>query len=236
MRGWVDLDMRRYLPLLLFIGLAWGQEEYYIEHIFEQDGVYKKMFSEEIVNGNIYDLNDDMDIEIPLGQIINGLKEGFWTDWYINGRIKSKINWKNGQISGTGYNYRWDGTLECQIEYVNESDYTKTFYDEDGNPDGTSMEYQSGKMYDGREKTSYIYIETGSKQPIVWADPMIQYFEKGKHIKTEFFSKKTGELVKITRIWKYKRFFQFVFTPIIKSKFFNRACIGIVTIFYSLLA
>ena len=50
------------------------------------------MFSEEIVNGNIYDLNDDMDIEIPLGQIINGLKEGFWTDWYINGRIKSKIN------------------------------------------------------------------------------------------------------------------------------------------------
>jgi hypothetical protein len=23
--GWVDLDMRRYLPLLLFIGLTWGQ-------------------------------------------------------------------------------------------------------------------------------------------------------------------------------------------------------------------
>jgi len=232
--------MRSYITLLLFLGLAWGQEEYYIEHIFEQDGVYKKMFSEEIVNGNIYDLNDDMDIEIPLGQIINGLKEGFWTDWYINGRIKSKINWKNGQISGTGYNYRWDGTLECQIEYVNESDYTKTFYDEDGNPDGTSMEYKSGKMYDGREKTSYIYIEIGSKQPIVYADPKIQYFEKGKHIKTEFFSKKTGELVKITKIWGFKRGLQMALTPIIfnkdHQKLISTGIVGIVTIFYSLLA
>ena len=56
-------------------------------------------------NGRIYDLNDDMDIEIPLGKIINGLKEGFWTDWYKNGSIKSKINWRNGQISDIGYNY-----------------------------------------------------------------------------------------------------------------------------------
>ena len=232
--------MRSYITLLLFLGLVWGQQEHYIERIYEQDGVYKKMFSEEIVNGNIYDLNDDMDIEIPLGQIINGLKEGFWTDWYINGRIKSKINWKNGQISGTGYNYRWDGTLECQIEYVNESDYTKNFYDEDGNPDGTSMEYQSGKKYNGREKTSYIYIETRSKQPIAYADPKIQYFEKGKHIKTEFFSKKTGELVKITNIYLFKRNLQFVLTPLIKSKshrqWFNTGCLGIVTIIYSLLA
>ena len=32
---------------------------------------------------------------------------------------KNKINWKNGQISDIGYNYRWDGTLECLINYVN---------------------------------------------------------------------------------------------------------------------
>ena len=37
-----------------------------------------------------------------------------------------------------------DGTLECQIKYVDESDYTKIFYDSDCNPDGTRMEYQSG--------------------------------------------------------------------------------------------
>ncbi len=101
------------------------------------------------------------------------------------------------------------------------------------------MEYQSGRMYDGREKTSYIYIETGSKQPIVWADPMIQYFEKGKHIKTEIYSKKTGELVKITNIYLFKRSLQFFLTPLIKSKsrmqWFNRGCLGIVTIFYTML-
>tara|TARA_B100001094_G_C18027401_1_gene718324 strand:- start:734 stop:979 length:246 start_codon:yes stop_codon:yes gene_type:complete len=67
----------RLLPLVLFMGLAWRQEDYYIKHIFNQNGVYKKMFSEEIVNSNIYDLNEDMDIKIPLGKIINGLKEGF---------------------------------------------------------------------------------------------------------------------------------------------------------------
>ena len=83
--------MRSYITLLLFLGLAWGQEEYYIEHIFEQDGVYKKMFSEEIVNGNIYDLNDDMDIEIPLGKIINGLKEGFWHTWDIGQIIQIQL-------------------------------------------------------------------------------------------------------------------------------------------------
>ena len=82
------MKLIKHLTLLLFIGLGWGQEEYYKEHIFNQNGVYKKKFSEEIVNGNIYDLNEDMDIKIPQGKIINGLKEGFWTDWYLNGRKK----------------------------------------------------------------------------------------------------------------------------------------------------
>ena len=228
----------RVLPLLLFIRLAWGQEDYYIKHIYEQDGVYKKMFSEEIVNGRIYDLNDDMDIEIPLGKIIDGLKEGFWTDWYKNGSIKSKINWKNGQISDIGYNYRWDGTLECLINYVDKYNYTKTFYDLNGNPDGTSMEYQSGRMYHGRETKSYFHFEGIPKyKPRIYNDPKIVYYDEGKLVKTEYISRKTGELVNVSTLWKINRAFQFTLTFISKqpkiSSFVAKGCIGIMTIFSS---
>ena len=95
--------MIRYISLLLFIGLVWGQEEYNIEHIFKKDNIYIKKFSEEIVNGDIYEMRDG--IKVLLGRIENGLKEGIWIDWWSYKRIKSKTNWKNGIISGVCYNY-----------------------------------------------------------------------------------------------------------------------------------
>ena len=66
---------------------------------------------------------------------------------------------------------------------------------------------------------------------------MIQYFEKGKLIKTEIYSKKTGELVKITNIYVFKRSFQLAlpFKYINQRKLVNTVLLGIVTIFYSLL-
>jgi len=45
--------MRRYLSLLVFIGLVWGQKEYNINHLVEQNGIYKKKFSDEIVNAKV---------------------------------------------------------------------------------------------------------------------------------------------------------------------------------------
>ena len=119
--------MGRYITLLLFIGLAWGQKEYNINHIVEQDSVYKKKFSDEIVNGNVYKMFDDM--KVPKGKMKNGEKEGIWIVWYSIGTIKSKTSWKNGNISGTCYNYREDGTIEFRTENINSNDYTKFFYD-----------------------------------------------------------------------------------------------------------
>jgi len=48
--------------------LAWGQKEYNINHIIEQDSVYKKKFSDEIVNGRVYQMFDDL--KVTLGKII----------------------------------------------------------------------------------------------------------------------------------------------------------------------
>ena len=203
--------MRRYISLLLFIGLAWGQQEYNINHIVEQDSVYKKKFSDEIVNGNVYQMSDDM--KVPLGKMKNGEKEGIWTDWYSRGTIKSKTSWKNGNISGTCYNYRTNGTIECRTENINSNDYTKFFYDNSGNMSKYSMEYRSGEMYQGSELKFYKNV-TYTKDLYLYnyaLDPKVLYYDKGELTKTEYISRETGEVIKVTRIWRMKRHMKRIF-------------------------
>jgi len=204
--------MNRYITLLLFIGLAWGQKEYNINHIVEQDSIYKKKFSDEIVNGNVYVMFDDM--KVPLGKMKNGEKEGIWTDWYSNGRIKSKTSWKNGNISGTCYYYRLlNGTIEFRTENINSNDYTKFFYDNSGNMSKYSMEYRSGEMYQGSELKFYKNV-TYTKDLYLYnyaLDPKVLYYDKGELTKTEYISRETGEVIKVTRIWRMKRHMKRIF-------------------------
>ena len=207
--------MVRYISLLLFIGLAWGQKEYNINHIIEQDSIYKKKFSDEIVNGNVYVMFDDM--KVPLGKMKNGEKEGIWTDWYSNGRIKSKTSWKNGNISGTCYYYRiLNGTIEFRTENTNSNDYTKFFYDNSGNMSKYSMEYRSGEMYQGSELKFYKNV-TYIKDLYLYnyaLDPKVLYYDKGELTKTEYISRETGEVIKVTRIWRMKRHMKRIFLNI----------------------
>ena len=209
--------MRRYLSLLLFIGLAWGQKEYNINHIFEQDSIYKKKFSDEIVNGNVYVMFDDM--KVPLGKMKNGEKEGIWTDWYSNGRIKSKTSWKNGNISGTCYYYRLlNGTIEFRTENINSNDYTKFFYDNSGNMSKYSMEYRSGEMYQGSELKFYKNV-TYTKDLYLYnyaLDPKVLYYDKGELTKTEYISRETGEVIKVTRVWRMKMHMKRIFFNIME--------------------
>ena len=210
--------INRITPLLLFIGLAWGQKEYNINHIVEQDSIYKKKFSDEIVNGNVYVMFDDM--KVPLGKMKNGKKEGIWTDWYVGGTdyysggtIKSKTSWKNGNISGTCYNYRQNGTIEFRTENINSNDYTKFFYDNSGNMSKYSMEYRSGEMYQGSELKFYKNV-TYTKDLYLYnyaLDPKVLYYDKGELTKTEYISRETGEVIKVTRIWRMKRHMKRIF-------------------------
>ena len=73
--------MRRLLPLILFLSVAYPHKQYNIEGIIERDSSYYKKFSDEIVNGNVYQMFDDM--KILLGKIKKGKKNGKW-----NGRAK----------------------------------------------------------------------------------------------------------------------------------------------------
>ena len=203
--------MVRYITLLLFIGLAWGQNEYNIKHIVDQDSVNKKKFSDEIVNGNVYKMFDDM--KVPKGKMKNGEKEGIWTDWYSSGTIKSKTSWKNGNISGTCYNYRQNGTIEFRTENINSNDYTKFFYDNSGNMTKYSMEYRSGEMYQGSELKFYKNV-TYIKDLYLYnyaLDPKVLYYDKGELTKTEYISRETGEVIKVTRVWRMKRHMKRIF-------------------------
>ena len=73
---------------LLFLSVGLSQQEYDINQIVERNDVYVKKFSDEIVNGNVYQMSDD--IIIPLGKMKNGKKDGLWTKWYPQEHTLSK--------------------------------------------------------------------------------------------------------------------------------------------------
>ena len=87
--------MTKHLTLLLFIGLAWGQKQYNIEHIVEQGGVHKKKFSDETVNGEVFKMVGDL--KVPLGSMKNGKKDGTWVLWNNDGTKSEEKSYKNGE-------------------------------------------------------------------------------------------------------------------------------------------
>jgi len=102
--------------LLLFICLVWGQREYNIKHIVEQSGIYKKRISDEIVNGKVYQMTDDM--KVPLGKMKNGKKEGIWTEWHPDKR-KLEETYKHGMLDGAVSLFYKTGQREWRHTYNN---------------------------------------------------------------------------------------------------------------------
>ena len=196
--------------------MSFSQKEYDLAYIAEQKGIWYKKFSYEKVDGSVYVMFDDM--KVPLGKMKNGEKEGIWTDWYSNGRIKSKTSWKNGNISGTCYYYRLlNGTIEFRTENINSNDYTKFFYDNSGNMTEYSMEYRSGEMYQGSELKFYKNVTyTNDLYLYNYAlDPKVLYYDKGELTKTEYISRETGEVIKDTRVWRMKRHMKRIYLNIL---------------------
>ena len=92
--------MRKYLiiSLLLFLSVGFSQKEYNINHILKRDGVYIKKFSDEIVNGKVFQMFGDN--KVPLGMVTNGKINGKWTSWYKNGQKDREVHYKDGKEDG----------------------------------------------------------------------------------------------------------------------------------------
>ena len=90
--------INRIIISLLILSVGFSQKEYDINHILEQNGVYIKKFSDEIVNGKVFQMFDDM--KVPLGKMKDGKKEGKWMVWYDNGTKQEEQNYKDGKKNG----------------------------------------------------------------------------------------------------------------------------------------
>ena len=102
------------------------QEKINIKNIFENNGVFYENFNEEVANGMVYQFNNDL--ELPLGLIKNGFKEGKWLEWAgENQRIKTEesiFNKKDDVKKKHSVNI--PSSLEI-TNYISEIKYNKAF-------------------------------------------------------------------------------------------------------------
>ena len=116
---------------LLIFSVGFSQKEYDINHVLEKKGVYIKKFSDEEVNGSVYQMFGD--IKMDLGYIKNGKKEGLWTKWYDNGQKGIEGTYKDGLEFGLWTYFYENGQKQIEGIYTDWEKVGKwTYYNEDG--------------------------------------------------------------------------------------------------------
>ena len=101
------------------------QEKINIKNIFENNGVFYENFNEEVANGMVYQFNNDL--ELPLGLIKNGFKEGKWLEWAgENQRIQTEESIFNEKEDiKKKHSVNIPSSLEI-INYISEIKYNKS--------------------------------------------------------------------------------------------------------------
>ena len=200
---------------LLFLSVGLSQQEYNIEHLLERDGVYIKKFSDEIVNGKVFQMFGDM--KVPLGKMKDGKKEGKWMVWYDNGTKQEEQNYKDGKKNGLTTKWTENGRRR-ETQYLNDEVYgLETIYTGVGGvlteidwidslnfigsrfyEDGTIMskgEFVNNKPYDGqfigRDKFDGNRLDLRKTR---------RTYEKGKLIKIEWYGKLDTERRNVVRV------------------------------------
>tara|TARA_A100000164_G_scaffold15438_1_gene12838 strand:- start:37 stop:1011 length:975 start_codon:yes stop_codon:yes gene_type:complete len=109
-----------FFPNILFA----QQEKINIKNIFENNGLFYENFSEDVANGMVYQFDDDL--ELPLGIIKNGFKEGKWLEWTDkNQKIKTEESLFNKKDDiKKKHSVNIPSSLEI-INYISEIKYNK---------------------------------------------------------------------------------------------------------------
>lgn len=87
---------------------------------------------EDSLNGvhiyNKYDLLDDPVIFTSQGYYLNGLKNGIWTEYWLNGNIRSEVNFFNGVALGEFKYYYSSGKIMVEGNIsLSEEIFVKSF-------------------------------------------------------------------------------------------------------------
>jgi len=76
----------------------------------ERGGLYYKKFSEVKFTGKI--TKDVVGNASLVASVENGKIEGPWIEYYFNGQLEKKGNYKNGKKVGAWVEYYWDGQFD----------------------------------------------------------------------------------------------------------------------------
>ncbi len=109
-------------------------QEYNYTNIILRNNIYLKKFSDEVVDGRVY--QNILDEYIYMGRVKNGNIDGPWVEWYENGQKKIRSNYIDGNLDGylTIWNenghrdsksYFFDGRLDSMWTYFRNGNVKK---------------------------------------------------------------------------------------------------------------
>lgn len=107
--------------IFIILYFSWTNIKIKWIEIFKQDALLVKYNSDGRIDGEI--VNYLKGKIFVIGNVVNGVKQGWETMYYENGKIKSRTFFVNGQPSGKGYLYTNKGKLLYSGSYLNGSRY-----------------------------------------------------------------------------------------------------------------
>jgi hypothetical protein len=96
------------ISCLLFTSVGWSKD-INSDDLVERDGLFYEKFMDVPFTGN--------SIGIEQGKISKGKRQGKWLEYYENGQLKLKSNYKNGEYEGEQLGYYKNGQLWVKINY-----------------------------------------------------------------------------------------------------------------------
>jgi hypothetical protein len=105
------------VPLLVIIDISlnWRKAQIKWVAIFKLDKIFVQYNSQGNLNGEIVRYKEGK--IYVLGNVVNGVKQGWETMFYKNGKIESRTFFVNGLPAGKGYLYSPDGNLAYSGNY-----------------------------------------------------------------------------------------------------------------------
>jgi antitoxin component YwqK of YwqJK toxin-antitoxin module len=106
-------------------------------------------FSGKLLHGK-YEVFDNQQRLITMGSFLNGLKEGSWIRWNMNGKMKESCSFKKGKLEGTLKTFTITGNLLTESNYKNDLLEGKSRYYRNGAV--IIKKYRMGKEIDNAKK------------------------------------------------------------------------------------
>ena len=139
------------------------------ERIFHKNGITQKK----------YDYHYDNYLK-KIEQRINGLKEGLWTEWFVDGQKKSELRYKGDKKEGRYKEWYDDGEKKIEIKYRKDNPYGEIlFWDKD-----TDKQF-TGKTFKENQNGTFFQWHDSS---VLSVKSHLRFVDNKKHGKATYWS------------------------------------------------